>query len=219
MIDQVMLPRERQWNCEEGSALETTPNEGKSLEYLTDRARRMVLRYVEVSPYQLNPSRDVWEGIVRAIGRQALTFGWPYCPCQQRTGDPQEDKKYICPCYRHKEDIAETGHCICRLFVNESYDASEDEVAPPPVRKEGDPWPEITLYGARWCGQSLQARRFLNHHSVPYTFVEVEDDPEAAERVQAWNHGHLSTPTIDIDGHILTEPSEEELSRALGLTE
>ena len=40
----------------------------------------MALRYAEVSPYRLNPKQAVWEGIVRAIGRQAHTFGWPFCP-------------------------------------------------------------------------------------------------------------------------------------------
>lgn len=57
-----------------------TPNTGKSLEYLTDRARRMVQRYAEVSPYRLNPRQSTWEGIVRALGRQAFGLGWPYCP-------------------------------------------------------------------------------------------------------------------------------------------
>ena len=57
-----------------------TPSTGKSLEYLIDRARRMALRYAETSPYVLNPDQAIWEGIVKAIGRQAHTFGWPYCP-------------------------------------------------------------------------------------------------------------------------------------------
>jgi hypothetical protein len=58
----------------------TTPNTGKSLEYLTDRARRMALRHAEVSSCRLNPRQSTWEGIVRALGRQAYTLGWPYCP-------------------------------------------------------------------------------------------------------------------------------------------
>ena len=57
-----------------------TPSTGKSLEELVARARRMALRYAEVSPYHLNPNQETWEGIVRGIGRQAFTFGWPYCP-------------------------------------------------------------------------------------------------------------------------------------------
>jgi len=60
--------------------MERTPSAGKSQEELVDRARRMALRYTEVSPYRLNPDQDIWEGIVRAIGRNAYTFGWPYCP-------------------------------------------------------------------------------------------------------------------------------------------
>ena len=60
--------------------MEKTPSRGKSLEYLINRVRRMALRYAEVSPYKLNPNQDVWEGIVRGIGRQAYTFGWAYCP-------------------------------------------------------------------------------------------------------------------------------------------
>jgi len=60
--------------------LQKTPSTGKSLEKLTDRARRMALRYAEISPYFLNPDQEVWEGIVRGIARQAQTFGWPYCP-------------------------------------------------------------------------------------------------------------------------------------------
>jgi ferredoxin-thioredoxin reductase catalytic subunit len=60
--------------------METTPNTGKSLDYLIDRARRMAIRHAQVSACRLNPSRDIWEGVVRGIGRQAHTFGWPFCP-------------------------------------------------------------------------------------------------------------------------------------------
>jgi ferredoxin-thioredoxin reductase catalytic subunit/glutaredoxin len=199
--------------------VENTPNAGKPLEYLMDRARRMAVRYTEKGPYRLNPSRNVWEGIVRGIGRQAQTFGWPYCPCQQRTGDPEEDKKFICPCYRHKEDIAATGQCICGLFVAPDFrpEAETVTVVTPAVRPEGGAWPPITLYGASWCGHSLRVRRFFERRGIPYTYVEVEDDPDGAQRVRDWNRGYQSTPTIDIDGRILTEPSEEELSRTLGV--
>jgi len=57
-----------------------TPSTGKSLEELIERSRRASIRYAEVSPYQLNPKQEIWEGIARGLGRQADTFGWPYCP-------------------------------------------------------------------------------------------------------------------------------------------
>lgn len=57
-----------------------TPSTGRSLSYLIGRARRMALRHAEVSACRLNPDPEIWQGIVKGIGRQAHTFGWPYCP-------------------------------------------------------------------------------------------------------------------------------------------
>ena len=127
-----------------------------------------------------------------------------------------EDRKFICPCYRHEQDIAETGHCICHLFVSDDYQPVE--IADPPVREEGSPWPRIVLYGAYWCSDTVRTRRFLNRHAIPYEVVDVDNDPQAFQRVMDWNEGHLSTPTLDIEGHIVTEPSDEELAELLGLT-
>jgi ferredoxin-thioredoxin reductase catalytic subunit len=57
-----------------------TPNTGKSMEYLIDRARRMAMRHAQLSPFRLNPRQSIWEGIVTSLGRQAHNLGWPYCP-------------------------------------------------------------------------------------------------------------------------------------------
>jgi len=126
-----------------------------------------------------------------------------------------EDRKFICPCYRHEQDIAEMGHCLCHLFVSGDYQPVE--VESPPVGEPGSPWPPIVVYGAYWCDDTRRTRIFLNRHGIPYTLVDVEDDPETAQRVMDWNAGHLSTPTLDIGGRIVTEPSDEELAGLLGL--
>jgi mycoredoxin len=126
-----------------------------------------------------------------------------------------EDRKFICPCYRHKRDIGETGHCICHLFVSDDY--RPVEIENPPVREEGSPWPHIVVYGATWCKDTVRTRGFLNRHGIPYTLIEVDSDAQAAQKVRAWNRGHLSTPTLDIEGRIVTEPSDEELAELLGL--
>ncbi len=126
-----------------------------------------------------------------------------------------EDRKFICPCYRHKEDIAETGHCICHLFVNDDYQPIEAGSAPVP--EEGSDWPRIVVYGAYWCQDTMRTRAFLNRRSIPYTLIDVEEDRQAAQRVMDWNRGNLSTPTLDIEGRIVTEPSDEELAELLEL--
>jgi len=87
----------------------------------------------------------------------------------------------------------------------------------PPIREEGSPWPRIVFYGAYWCSDSIRTRRFLNRHGVPNTLVDVDEDPQAAQKVKEWNNGFLSTPTLDIEGRIVTEPSDEELAEILGI--
>ena len=126
-----------------------------------------------------------------------------------------EDRKFICPCYRHEEDIAETGHCLCHLFVNDAYQPPDAGSAP--AQEESSAWPRIVVYGAFWCRDTVRTRRLLNRHSIPYTLIDVGEDRQAAQRVMDWNRGYLSTPTLDIEGRIVTEPSDEELARLLGL--
>ena len=113
------------------------------------------------------------------------------------------------------------GHCICHLFVDDDY--VPVELAPPPVREEGSPWPYITVYGAYWCKDTARTLTLLNGHGIPYIFVDIDNDQEGAEKVQGWNRGNYSTPTLQIsprqgeDGRIVSVPSDEELAEILGL--
>jgi glutaredoxin len=128
-----------------------------------------------------------------------------------------EDRKFICPCYRHEQDIAETGHCICRLFVTSDY--QPPKIDSPAEASEDSEWPRIIVYGASWCTDTMGTRKYLNLHGVPYIFVDVDQEPAAAREVQEWNRGQLATPTLDVDGQIVTEPSDEELGELLGIGE
>jgi glutaredoxin len=125
------------------------------------------------------------------------------------------DRDLICPCERHERDIAETGHCICHLFVDEDYQPAAIET--PPKRTVESPWPEIVVYGAYWCRDTIRTFHLLNGAGVPYAIVDVDSDAEGAEKVKGWNEGRLSTPTLDIAGQILRVPSDEDLTRFLGL--
>ena len=126
-----------------------------------------------------------------------------------------EDRKFICPCYRHEQDIAANGHCICHLFVSDDYVPLQ--IPDPPARHADSPWPEIVMYAAYWCAYSRRARQFLNHHNVPYVVRDVDQDPEAADRVMKWTGGYLTTPTLDIEGRVVTAPTDEELAAILGI--
>lgn len=74
----------------------------------------------------------------------------------------------------------------------------------------------VTLYSTSWCVYCRVAKKFLNDNDVPYTEIDIEADEDAALRVEQWNRGNRTVPTIDIDGTILTNPSPTQLRQVLG---
>ena len=82
---------------------------------------KMVTKYAERSLYSLNPDEVVVENIVAGLVRNKMKYGYAYCPCREVKGIPREDRKNICPCRTHKEEIARQGTCECALFVSEDY--------------------------------------------------------------------------------------------------
>jgi len=56
-----------------------------------------------------------------------------------------------------------------------------------------------------------------DEQQVPYTEINIDEDEDAARRVEQWNHGNRTIPTLDIAGTILTNPSPAQLRQVLGL--
>jgi len=76
---------------------------------------------------------------------------------------------------------------------------------------------KIFVYGADWCPLTRQTIEHLQELRAGYTYVNVEKDKRASEWVKAQNNGKELKPTVDIDGQLLAEPTNEELDAALGL--
>ena len=76
----------------------------------------------------------------------------------------------------------------------------------------------IIMYGTPWCRDCKRAKQFLGEQRIQYTFVNIEQDPEAMAYVERVNNGLHSVPTIVFpDGGVLVEPSNAELAAKLGL--
>ncbi|MHB9034774.1 MAG: glutaredoxin family protein, partial [Anaerolineae bacterium] len=73
---------------------------------------------------------------------------------------------------------------------------------------------EMTVYETSWCHEAIITKAWLMRNQVPCRFVDIEQDSQAADKVQAWNHGFLSVPTLDIT-LLTTEPSSDQLLAAL----
>ncbi len=73
--------------------------------------------YAKKSGFSLNSNRKIVEGIVKLLLEKEEKLGERFCPCRRVTGNTEEDRKIICPCQYHKEEIDKDGKCHCGLFV------------------------------------------------------------------------------------------------------
>jgi glutaredoxin-like protein len=75
---------------------------------------------------------------------------------------------------------------------------------------------KLTVYGASWCPDVKRSRALLDREGVEYSYVDVEADADAEQRVRALQDGERRIPTIVWeDGAFLVEPSDAELSSRL----
>jgi mycoredoxin len=73
----------------------------------------------------------------------------------------------------------------------------------------------VVVYGTSWCAQSQMVRRYLDRMGVPYVYVDLEANPEAAARLAWLTGGTVSHPTVSVAGELLVEPTLPELTDAL----
>lgn len=58
---------------------------------------------------------------------------------------------------------------------------------------------ELKVYGAPWCRDCRDAKAFLDEHRIPYTEIDIDTTPGAAEEIIA-RTGKRSIPQFVIDG-------------------
>jgi mycoredoxin len=74
----------------------------------------------------------------------------------------------------------------------------------------------IIIYGTNWCWSSKRARGIFEKNNIPFQWIDIDEDEEAAKKVMEVNRGNRSVPTIAFpDGTYLVEPSDSELKSRL----
>jgi mycoredoxin len=58
---------------------------------------------------------------------------------------------------------------------------------------------QLLVYSAFWCPDCREAKRFLQTHNIPFTEVDIEKTPGAAEEVMKQT-GKRAIPQFVIDG-------------------
>ncbi|GCE13147.1 glutaredoxin domain-containing protein [Tengunoibacter tsumagoiensis] len=72
---------------------------------------------------------------------------------------------------------------------------------------------KIRMYATTWCGDCRFAKRWFDARNVPYEYINIEENEQAAEYVMKVNGGARTVPTIIFpDGSILVEPDARALA-------
>jgi mycoredoxin len=75
---------------------------------------------------------------------------------------------------------------------------------------------QVTMYSTTWCGYCRRLKGQMDRAGIPYTEVNIEDDPESATFVEKANGGNQTVPTLLFpDGSTLTNPSIAQVQQAL----
>ncbi|MEN6482510.1 MAG: glutaredoxin family protein [Anaerolineaceae bacterium] len=70
----------------------------------------------------------------------------------------------------------------------------------------------IKMYGTKWCGDTLRAKKYFEQNHIPFEFIDIDKDLAAEELVKQINHGYRSVPTIIFpNGNVIVEPTNNEL--------
>ncbi|HRE92190.1 MAG TPA: glutaredoxin domain-containing protein, partial [Myxococcota bacterium] len=84
---------------------------------------------------------------------------------------------------------------------------------------------EVIMFSTQGCGYCTKARKFLTANKIPFTELDVEEDPAASSRLQTLGQKAglgardlQGVPILFIDGKPLIGWDERQASRLLGLS-
>ena len=75
--------------------------------------------------------------------------------------------------------------------------------------------PELIMYTRPGCPFSAKLKAKLALARIPYTSVDIWQDPEAAAIVRSVNGGNELVPTIQVEGVFLSNPTLRQVKAAL----
>ncbi len=79
--------------------------------------------------------------------------------------------------------------------------------------------PVLTVYGAPWCPHCKRVKKFLAAHRVSYQLIDIDQQPDAIDRLKELQNGGQIIPTVVYDDDTFeVNPSDEALAARIGLT-
>ena len=74
----------------------------------------------------------------------------------------------------------------------------------------------VTMFSTSWCGYCNRLKAQMGREGIPFTEVNIEEEPEAVAFVMDVNDGNQTVPTLLFpDGSPATNPSINEVKKRL----
>lgn len=75
---------------------------------------------------------------------------------------------------------------------------------------------QLIMYSTPWCGYCRRLKSQMDRAGIPFTEIDITDDPEAIKFVEGINGGNQTVPTLRLpNGSALTNPTLPQLQAAL----
>ena len=74
---------------------------------------------------------------------------------------------------------------------------------------------KIKVFGADWCSDCVNAKRFLDSKGVEFEYIDITDNQQATAIVEQINNGRRVIPTLMVDGVSFTNPGINGLMKIL----
>jgi len=86
---------------------------------IMEKTHAWATEYAQRKGYKLNPDQEMVQLVVEGLSRNREELGRQYCPCRIVSGNVEQDRKIICPCTYHHDEIKNNGSCHCSLFFKQ----------------------------------------------------------------------------------------------------
>ena len=101
-----------------------------------------------------------------------------------------------------------------KLVTQEKFTKAIENIPAGDLRES--PAPYVVVYGLEGCGFTLSGRRKLDDNNIPYEFRDVNESrnqPHFQALMQISKITTITWPVMDISGHILVNPSIEDIMK------
>ncbi len=175
------------------------------------------------------PGLKAWAETFGGISYPLLSDFWPHGEVAQRYGVLRPDGKSERALFLidkagiiryidiHDIDTQPDNAVILRELERVDPQAAARRPKEQPLPAEPLPHGGIVMYCTSWCPDCKRAQAWLKANSQPYTVVDINRIPGAADQLRQWTGGPLTTPTFDIDGEIIVSFDEQKIKRKLNL--